>query len=74
MATKTLDVKGLSCPLPVLRANKVIKGMMSNPAARPLPRLHPKRYADFVPMAGGVESRDGRDRLLRTRTAGSVRN
>jgi len=25
MATKTLDAKGLVCPLPVLRANKAIK-------------------------------------------------
>ena len=28
MATTTLDVKGLNCPLPVLRANKVVKGLM----------------------------------------------
>ena len=27
MATTTLDVKGLNCPLPVLRANKVLKGL-----------------------------------------------
>ena len=29
MATTTLDVKGLNCPLPVLRANKVVKGLMA---------------------------------------------
>ena len=29
MATTTLDVKGLNCPLPVLRANKVLKGLMA---------------------------------------------
>ena len=28
MATTTLDVKGLNCPLPVLRASKVVKGLM----------------------------------------------
>ena len=28
MKTTTLDVKGLSCPLPVLRAAKAVKGLM----------------------------------------------
>ncbi len=27
MATTTLDVRGLSCPLPVLRANKALKAL-----------------------------------------------
>lgn len=27
MTTSLLDVKGLKCPLPVLRANKALKGM-----------------------------------------------
>ncbi len=27
MATSVLDLKGLKCPLPVLRANKTLKGM-----------------------------------------------
>ena len=27
MATETLDAKGLTCPLPVLRAKKAIKGL-----------------------------------------------
>jgi len=27
MATKTLDAKGLNCPLPVLKAKKSIKGL-----------------------------------------------
>ncbi|MDP6787928.1 MAG: sulfurtransferase TusA family protein [Rhodospirillales bacterium] len=34
MATTTLDVKGLNCPLPVLRANKVIKGLMAGDVLR----------------------------------------
>ncbi|MBF0370869.1 MAG: sulfurtransferase TusA family protein [Magnetococcales bacterium] len=27
MADKTLDAKGLNCPLPILRAKKALKGM-----------------------------------------------
>jgi tRNA 2-thiouridine synthesizing protein A len=27
MATSTLDVRGLACPLPVLRANKALRGL-----------------------------------------------
>lgn len=29
MTTEKLDLKGLSCPLPVLRANKAMKKLMS---------------------------------------------
>ena len=29
MTTTTLDVKGLTCPLPVLRANKLVKEMIA---------------------------------------------
>ena len=28
MATTTLDVKGMSCPLPILRANRAVKEMI----------------------------------------------
>ena len=27
MAKKTIDLKGLTCPLPILRANRVVKDM-----------------------------------------------
>ena len=36
MAERLLDVKGLACPLPVLRANKVLRGMAAGERLRVL--------------------------------------
>ena len=36
MTEAVLDVKGLSCPLPVLRANRVLRGMRPNERLRVL--------------------------------------
>jgi tRNA 2-thiouridine synthesizing protein A len=36
MGETLLDVKGLSCPLPVLRANKVLRGMAAGEKLRVL--------------------------------------
>jgi tRNA 2-thiouridine synthesizing protein A len=36
MTEAVLDVKGLSCPLPVLRANRVLRGMKPNERLRVL--------------------------------------
>ena len=36
MAETLLDVKGLACPLPVLRANKVLRGMSGGERLRVL--------------------------------------
>ena len=47
MATTTLDVKGLNCPLPVLRANKVVKGLMAGDVLRVLV-TDPAAPSDFA--------------------------
>ncbi|MDP6885082.1 MAG: sulfurtransferase TusA family protein [Rhodospirillales bacterium] len=47
MATTTLDVKGLNCPLPVLRANKVIKGLMAGDVLRVVV-TDPAALSDFA--------------------------
>ena len=36
MTETTLDVKGMSCPLPVLRANRALRGMASGDRLRVL--------------------------------------
>ena len=36
MSDRLLDVKGLNCPLPVLRANKVLRGMAAGEKLRVL--------------------------------------
>lgn len=36
MSERLLDVKGLACPLPVLRANKVLRGMEAGERLRVL--------------------------------------
>jgi tRNA 2-thiouridine synthesizing protein A len=36
MTEAVLDVKGLSCPLPVLRANRALRGMQPNERLRVL--------------------------------------
>ena len=36
MSETTLDVKGMSCPLPVLRANKALRSMMAGERLRVL--------------------------------------
>jgi tRNA 2-thiouridine synthesizing protein A len=36
MTEAVLDVKGLSCPLPVLRANRMLRGMKPNERLRVL--------------------------------------
>lgn len=36
MSEKLLDVKGMSCPLPVLRANRVLRGMAAGDRLRVL--------------------------------------
>lgn len=63
MSEHVLDVRGLRCPLPVLRANKVLKGLAagdqlevlaSDPAA-------PKDFVAYCATTGHVlvDSRDG---------------
>ena len=47
MATTILDVKGLNCPLPVLRANKVIKGLMAGDMLQVL-ATDPAAPSDFA--------------------------
>lgn len=56
MAERLLDVRGLQCPLPVLRANKVLKGLAagdelevlaSDPAA-------PKDFIGYCATTGHV--------------------
>ena len=46
MATTTLDAKGLSCPLPVLRANKVARGLVAGDLLEVL-ATDPSAPADF---------------------------
>ncbi len=46
MTTTTLDVKGLSCPLPVLRANKAMKEMIPGDVLEIL-ATDPDSPADF---------------------------
>ncbi len=46
MTTTTLDVKGLSCPLPVLRANKVMKEMIAGDELE-IQATDPDAPADF---------------------------
>ncbi len=46
MATSLLDVKGLKCPLPVVRANKVLKGMPAG-AILEVQATDPGTVADF---------------------------
>ncbi len=50
MTETTLDVQGLSCPLPVLRANKALRGMA--PGARlTVIATDPASVADFQAYA-----------------------
>ncbi len=46
MATSLLDVKGLKCPLPVLRANKTLKEMPAG-AILEVQATDPGTVADF---------------------------
>jgi tRNA 2-thiouridine synthesizing protein A len=54
MATTTLDVKGLNCPLPVLRANKVVKGLIAGDVLRVLVTdpAAPSDFAAFCETTG----------------------
>ena len=46
MSDTLLDVKGLNCPLPVLRANKVLRGMAAGEKLRVL-ATDPAAIGDF---------------------------
>lgn len=46
MTTSLLDVKGLKCPLPVLRANKALKGMSAGSVLE-VQATDPGTVADF---------------------------
>ena len=46
MATKTLDAKGLNCPLPVLKAKKRIKGLKTGDTLEVL-STDPGSVSDF---------------------------
>ena len=46
MTASLLDVKGLKCPLPVLRANKALKGMSAG-AVLEVQATDPGTVADF---------------------------
>ena len=46
MSEKLLDVKGMSCPLPVLRANRALRGMEPGERLRVL-ATDPAAVADF---------------------------
>ncbi len=46
MATSVLDLKGLKCPLPVLRANKTLKGMPAGSVLE-VQATDPGTVADF---------------------------
>ena len=46
MTTSLLDVKGLKCPLPVLRANKTLKGLPAG-AILEVQATDPGTVADF---------------------------
>lgn len=47
MATETLDVKGLNCPMPILKAKKAIKSMKSGDKLEVL-STDPGSAQDFV--------------------------
>ena len=46
MSETMLDVKGMACPLPVLRANRVLRGMEAGARLRVL-ATDPAAVADF---------------------------
>lgn len=53
-ATATLDVQGLSCPLPVLKANKALRGMAPGATLAVLATdpATPKDFAAFSEETG----------------------
>jgi tRNA 2-thiouridine synthesizing protein A len=65
MTTTTLDTKGLSCPLPILRANKAVKEMIPGDVLEVLAtdRGAPPDFETFCQTTGhellGVNEDDG---------------
>ena len=63
--TTTLDVRGLICPLPVLRANKALRGLGKGEDLRVLATdpAAPGDFRSFCETAGhemlGIEEADG---------------
>ena len=53
MATKTLDAKGLNCPLPVLKAKKRIKGLKTGDTLEVL-STDPGSVSDFNSFCGAT--------------------
>jgi tRNA 2-thiouridine synthesizing protein A len=56
MEMTTLDLKGLQCPLPVLRTNKALRQMPAGAEVRVLATdpAAPKDFESFCRMAGHV--------------------
>ncbi|MEK9752909.1 MAG: sulfurtransferase TusA family protein [Rhodospirillaceae bacterium] len=56
MARTVIDLKGLNCPLPVLRANKAIKAMAIGDEIEALvtDRAAPNDFREFCESAGHV--------------------
>jgi tRNA 2-thiouridine synthesizing protein A len=54
MATSTLDVRGLACPLPVLRANKALRGLAAGDELTVLATdpAAPKDFQSFCATSG----------------------
>jgi tRNA 2-thiouridine synthesizing protein A len=65
MAERLLDTRGLSCPLPVLKARKVLKVMASGERLRVL-ATDPKAVQDIAALCETTG-----DRLLVSDTAGA---
>jgi len=66
MADQTLDVKGLNCPLPILRANKALKGVPMGGTLEVL-ATDPGSVKDFEAFC-----RTTGNELLESRTEGDV--
>ncbi len=66
MATQTLDVKGLKCPLPVLRAKKVLKSLGAGEVLEVL-ATDPSSVQDFQAFCETTGNR-----LLESGEAGGV--
>lgn len=62
METKTLDARGMSCPLPVLRANKLLKTMRAGDQLTVLATdaAAPKDFENYCGQTGHrlVDSRE----------------
>lgn len=65
MAERLLDTRGLSCPLPALKARKALKGMEGGERLRLL-ATDPKAVQDIAALCEATG-----DRLLVSETAGA---